>query len=541
VAGLILGSLIGGLALLLYGLQLANEGIQAVSGARLRTALGTATRNRFVGVGLGALITAALQSSNATTIMLVGLTGAGLLTFPQTLALILGADIGATLTVQLIAFHALDYAPWVVAMGFGLYFFSRLRVLRYTGLTVLGFGLIFLSLTLLSEGLSPLRDNSTLQSLMLGIGETPWVGIVLSAMITALFPSSAVTLGITIALAAQGLLTLQAALPIILGANVGTCATALLSSLTAAPEARRVAMAHATFKVLGVLLIYPFLDPFASWVSATADGTARQIANAHTFFNLSLAAVLLPFLTPLGRMITYLVPEPTRREAPGHPRYLDPLVLDSPALALGQAAREALRMADITRDMYRDTIRVFTENNAELLEEIERQDDWVDSLNREIKLYITKLSHRALTEEQSQREVALLAFIGDLENIGDIIDRNLMELAKKKVYKGLRFSDRGLKEIVELHGMIGKNLEQVVAAFIGHDAALAQKVLEEQAAISHKERELRAAHIARLHAGLTESIETSAIHLDVLTNLVRINHHITSIAYPIVETKSSLE
>jgi phosphate:Na+ symporter len=300
-------------------------------------------------------------------------------------------------------------------------------------------------------------------------------------------------------------------------------------------EAKRVAWAHILFKVLGVLLIYPFLEPFEDLVLRTADDPLRQIANAHTFFNLGLAILFLPFASPLARLVTRMIPEKPMGEDPSQAKYLDPHVLDSPSLALGQATREALRLADIVQQMLNDAIRVFKEDNQSVLESIEQSETWVDQLNRQIKLYLTKLSEQVLTAEQSQREFALLTLINDMENIGDIIDKNLLDLARKKIYKGLRFSDKGLDEIVELHQLVFKNFRLVVSAFAAQDVPLAQQVIKEKSNIHQKEREFKQAHIRRLHQGLPESIETSAIHLDVLTSLKRINSHVTGIAYPIVE------
>jgi phosphate:Na+ symporter len=359
--------------------------------------------------------------------------------------------------------------------------------------------------------------------------------VLFSAALTALLHSSAATIGIALAFASQGLLTLQASIPIILGANVGTCAVALISSIGAPAEAKRVAIAHTLFKIIGVVLFYPFLGPYAKLTAYTAHSLPRQIANAHTLFNVVITGLILPFSTPLANLVTRLVKTPPKAEDPAHPRYLDPHVLDSPPLALGQATREAIRLADIVQVMYKNTITVFTRDNPELIDDIETRENWVDNLNREIKLYLTKLSQSALNQEQLQREMALLAAINDLENIGDIIDKNLMELARKKIYKGLRFSDQGLKEIVDLHQMVGQNFEGVITAFASQDPELAQRVIKSKGWVAQKERELRQAHIRRLHEGLPESIETSAIHLDVLTNLKRINSHITNIAYPIVE------
>lgn len=527
--------LAGGVALLLYGLHLAGEGLQVLAGTRLRYILASITKNRLLGMGAGAFITAILQSSSATTVMLVGFTGSGLLTLRQTMAVILGADIGTTLTVQLLAFPIYHYALGIVAVGFLLFFLGRDRRTKTVGTTTLGFGLIFLGLRAVSSGMAPLADSPQAGALLLALGDQPLLGIAVAALLTALLHSSAATLAIALTLGAQGLLTLHAALPIILGANIGTCAPALIASVGGLPEAKRVALAHTVFKVAGVALVYPVLGPFESWVGASADDLPRQIANAHTLFNLGLAVVFLPFTTPFANVVSRMVRERPQADEWAQPKYLDPHVLDVPSLALGQATREALRMADLVHEMVRDTIRVFQDGDQELLEEIERKEDWVDRLNRDIKLYITRLSEKSLTKEQLDREMVLLAVINDLENIGDIVDKNLMELAKKKLYKDLRFSDTGLREMIDLHRQVVKNFERVIAAFASQDAEVAKRVIEEKAKISQKERELKQAHIHRLHAGLPESIETSAIHLDVLTNLKRINSHVTNIAYPLVE------
>ena len=528
-------NLIGGVALLLYGLQRVGEGLQGIAGARLRSILGTFSRNRFTGLATGACFAAVIQSSSATTVMLIGFTSAGLMTLAQTLAIILGADIGTTLTVQLIALRITDYALLILAVGFLFSFTSRRRRIKSLGITLFGFGLIFFSLNIIADGMAPLRDDPLTQQILLGVGTNPLYGILISAVLTALLHSSAAAIGIAIAFATQGLMPLSSAIPIILGANIGTCATTWIASLGAPTEGKRVAAAHILFKVLGVILFIPFLQAFEAAIHLTSDDLVRQIANAHTFFNIGVALVFLPLTGPLARLVSWLIPDRPSLDEDLRPKYLDPHVLDSPALALGQATREVLRMSDVVRDMYRDTIRVFKEDNPEIQEQIERRDDRVDTLNREIKLYLTKLSANAMTEELSEREVALLTISSDLETVGDIIDRNLMELAKKKIYKGLRFSEQGLREIVELHARIGKNYEQVISAFASQDAELAQRIIQAKDGIHQLERELRAAHIQRLHAGLPESIETSSIHLDVLTNLVRINHHVTSIAYPIIE------
>ncbi|MBI4609688.1 MAG: Na/Pi cotransporter family protein [Candidatus Rokubacteria bacterium] len=528
-------ALFGGMALLLYGIQLTGEGLQRAAGGRLRTLLTGLTRNRLTAVLSGALVTAIIQSSSATTVMLIGFVAAGLMPFAQTLGVILGADIGTTFTVQLIAFKLTDYALLLVGAGFTIIFVSGRRAVRDMGQALLGFGLIFLGLKVMLDGMAPLRENALAQQVLSTLAESPAVGILTAAAFSALVHSSAATIGLALTLASQGLLSLPGAIAIVLGANIGTCATALAASIGTTTDARRVAVAHIAFKVLGVALVFPFVGPFIELVGASASDPARQIANAHTFFNVGISAVFLPFASLAARLITALVPDEEKGDNPFKTRYLDERSLDQPSLALGQATREALRMADVVQGMLRDGIVVFRADDQELLEDVERRDDQADYLEREIKHFLTRLRRETMSGDLSRREIALISSIGNLENIGDIIDKNLMELARKKLYHGRRFSEAGEAEIVEFHAMIAKNLERAIAAFAANDRTLAQEVLDQRPVVRQRERELRESHLARLRAGLAESLETSEIHLDVLTNLKRISSHVTALVFPILE------
>jgi phosphate:Na+ symporter len=322
---------------------------------------------------------------------------------------------------------------------------------------------------------------------------------------------------------------------VVLGANIGTCATALAASLRSSSDARRVAVAHIAFKVLGVALVFPFIGPLTSFIAQTAADVARQIANAHTFFNVAISALFLPFAPWAARVITALVPEEERGDNPYRTRYLDDRFLDQPALAIGQAMREALRMGDVAQSMLCDALVVLRTDNQELLEDVERRDDQLDYLEREIKLFIARLGRETMSPDMAQKEIALISFIGNLENIGDIIDKNLMELARKKLYQGRRFSEAGEAELIEFHSLVSKNLERAIAGFAANDRSLAQEVLDMRPLVRQRERELRDSHLARLRRGLAESLETSEIHLDVLTNLKRISSHITALVYPILE------
>ncbi len=531
-------ALFGGLALLLYGMQLIGEGLQRAAGGHLRHLLTRMTRTRLAAVASGALVTAIIQSSSATTLMLIGFVSAGLMTFRQSLGVILGADIGTTLTVQLLAFKVQELSLLLVGVGFAMAFFARRGLVKSLGQVVLGFGFIFLGMKVMTDGLAPLADNELTRQVLMALAGNPFLSLLVGAILSAGMASSAATIGLTLSLGHQGLLPLAAAIPIVLGANIGTCATALAASLRSSSDARRVAVAHIAFKVLGVAVVFPFITPLTSFIATTAADPARQIANTHTFFNVAISAVFLPFAPWAARVITAVVPEEERGDNPYRTRYLDDRFLDQPALAIGQATREALRMGDVAQGMLRDAMVVLRTDNQELLEDVERRDDQLDYLEREIKLFIARLGRETMSPDMAQKEIALISFIGNLENIGDIIDKNLMELARKKLYQGRRFSEAGEAELIEFHGLISKNLERAIAGFAANDRSLAQEVLDHRPVVRQRERELRDSHLARLRRGLAESLETSEIHLDVLTNLKRISSHITALVYPILEEEA---
>ncbi|MEE9615162.1 MAG: Na/Pi cotransporter family protein [Thermodesulfobacteriota bacterium] len=527
-------SFFGGIMLLLYGMKVVGQGLQKAAGAKLRGFLLTATNNRFKGVAVGAATTALMQSSSATTVMLVGFVGSGLMGLAETMGVILGADIGTTLTVQLLAFKVYDYAVGMIGVGLAIRFMAGSGPLREGGHVLLGFGFVFLSLKILMDAFAPLAEDPVMGEIILGVGRDPLAGIIVAALLTAVFQSSAATLGLAITAAHSGVLTIDAAMPIVLGANIGTCSTAVLSSMGAPVDAKRVALAHILFKVLGVIIVLPFLGVFTDLVAAVSSDPARQVAFAHTVFNIAIAVTFLPFTGPFTRLVQYLLPQRVEERRFG-PRYLDPLVLTSSSLALGQATREALRLADIVQEMLRSSIEVFKRDDKGLVEKLEETDNDVDLLDREIKLYLAKLSRESLSEEQVRRELEIMAFTNNLENIGDVIDKNLMDLARKKIKKQHSFSEEGTGEIAELHAKVMENFELGVAAFTSSDPELARRLLDHKAKIAGLEREMREAHIERLHRGLKESMDTSSIHLDVLSNLKRINSYITNVAYQIVE------
>src|SRR5712691_4004275 len=408
----VLLALFGGMALLLYGIRLSGEALQRALGGRLRSLLTGLSRNRILAVVSGAAITAIIQSSAATTLMLIGFVAAGLMTFRQTLGVILGADIGTTFTVQLIAFRVTDAAPLLIGLGFTTTFVARRRVLKDVGQALLGLGLLFLGLKLILDNAGTLKASPLAVNLLEAVANNPVVGVLAGAAFSALVTSSAATLGLTLAFAHQGLLSLLGAVAVVLGANIGTCVTALMASIGASAEAKRVAVAHIAFQILGVVLVFPFIGPFTDVVARTAADPARQIANAHTLFNIGISLAFLPFTPWASRAVESLVPDAPEGDSPFRARYLDERALETPALALGQATREALRMADVVQGMLRDVPVVFASDYQELLEDVSRRDDQVDFLEREIKLFLTRLGREAMGQDFSRKEIALISFIG---------------------------------------------------------------------------------------------------------------------------------
>ncbi|MDH3976103.1 MAG: Na/Pi cotransporter family protein [Deltaproteobacteria bacterium] len=527
-------SLISGLFLLLYGVKIAGEGFQRAAGPKLRQILYYVTSNRLVGVTIGALVTAVIQSSSATTVMIVGFVSSGLINLAQAVGVVLGANIGTTFTVQLIAFKIYDYAVIMVGIGAALVLFGRKKNIVFTGQGILGFALIFLSMKIMSDAMIPMKDSRLFREILLSM-EGNTIGLLLiSTIFTGIVQSSAATIGVALALSLQGLISIDGALPIILGANVGTCITAALSAMNVTNEAKKVAVVHVLFNVLGVIVFLPLLGIFRDIVFMTSAELSRQIANAHTFFNFTVTILFIPFTTHLARLADKVIPEEDDAEMRFKPKYLNVQVLESPDVAFGLATREALRMADIAQEMFSKCIYVIIKDDQDLLVRVEEMDDQLDILDKEIKLYITKISQKALTEGESKREVAILTLVNDLENIGDIIDKNIMELAKKKISTGLSFSTEGQKEIIDFFSKVADNFEMAISAFATGDSDLAWKVLKNKEKLGNLERELKAAHISRLHKGLKESIDTSSIHLDLLSNLKRINHHIINISYPLI-------
>ncbi|HEY7205015.1 MAG TPA: Na/Pi cotransporter family protein [Methylomirabilota bacterium] len=531
-----LALLLGCVGLLLHGSQLTAESLQRLAGERLRSILTTLARSRLSALVTGAAITGIVQSSSAIAVLAIAFVSAGFLSVRQAISLILGADIGTTLSAQLLAFRVTDYALLPVTLGFFVLFVGRRGEAKDLGRSVFGFGLMLFSLaTLLGESVS-LEHNPLFLSVLSSLTATPMVGFLAGLFFTAAVHSSAATVGLVVVFASQGLLTLEACVPLVLGANVGNCLSAFEAAMGAIPEAKQVALARFANKAVGAGVVFVCLGPFTEIIALTATGVGQQVANAHTFYSVAVAFAMLPALPLTERVMAHVIPTVgPRDDSVFRVRYLEERLLHQPSLALAQAKREALRMADIVQDMLRDVLPAFRRYDLWFVERVEQRDDQVDLLERHIKLFLARLSGEPISGDIARGVVDLLTLTENLEDFGDIIDKNLMDLARKKILQGRTFSEPGWAEIVEFHGLIAKNLERAIVAVATGDRRMAQEVLAQRPVIRQRERELRQSHLDRLRAGRVESIDTSAIHLDVLSNLKRLNSHASALVLPLVE------
>jgi len=531
---------LAGIALMLLGIRCLRRGSERFFGTRLRQLLHTATQNRWRALLAGCLIAILTPSSTAVALLAVEAITGGFMTFQQMLALMLGANIGFTLTVQLLAFKFFIYNSVFLAAGIPVYVFSKRIPWRGAGQAVMGIGFLLLAIQLISVSVAPLKSDPDVARIVEVLGNHPVWLMLFAVALKVVLQSATAAIGIAIALCSQGVLPVPAAVVVVIGANIGIGVTALIAGF-ARPDTRRMALGNLFFKLVGAVVCLPLLTPLLHWLALLSlTGTthdAQLIANAHTLFNLALAAVFLPVLPWIAGKLERLVPDQPVDKTEAEPRYLDKVSLGSPALALGQATREVLHMADHVRSMLRDARQTLATGNEELCAAVQKHDDIVDLLNSEIKNYVTKLAEQSLTAEESRRQVALLTFANDLETIGDIIDKNLIDLVRKKVKLNVEFSPEGRVQLDDFFGKVLANFEIAVAAFASQDRVLAEQLIKLKKQIDAEEIELRNRHFNRLRSGLALSFETSAVHLDLLTFLKHINSHLTAVAYSILETK----
>lgn len=535
----VLLNIAGGVALLLWATRMIRTGVMRAWGSSLRSLLTRSTRNPLSAFAVGLGVTGAVQSSTATALLLVSFAGSGLVGVGPGLAVMLGADVGSTLVAQVLSFDLSWLSPILLVIGVLTFMTTTGTFWPHIGRLVIGLGMMLLALKLVVAASDPLRDSETLQVVMAPLANDLILALLLGAVLTWIFHSSVAMVLLIMSLTASGVVPLLLGLALVLGANVGAGMIPMVMTLRGSPSTRRIPFGNLMFRVIGAFALLPVLAWVLPVLSLLGDDPARQVANFHTLFNVALAVVFLPLTGLAARLVERLFKDDPKDEAI-QPRYLDPAGIKTPTVALANATREVLRMADIVEHMLRGVIEILRKNDSELLQRIQKQDDEVDELHEAIKLYLTELSRNELSQENSKRCVELITFNTNLEHIGDIIEKNLLEIAQKKIAKQLSFSEQGLQDITEMHGKVVEQMQLAMSVFVSGDLSTARRMLAAKDELRELERSGGKRHIERLRSGRPETIETSSLHLDILRDLKRINSHLTSVAYPILDAEGQL-
>lgn len=518
---------LAGTCIFIFGMSIASENLQKLAANRIRDLIAVLSKTPFYGVILGIGLTLMVQSSGAVTSMLVGLGSAGVISLQQVMSVILGTTIGTTFTVQLLSFNVAKYGMGLFALSFPVYFLTKRRVLRTTMAVFMGFGLIFWGLDMISQGTESLKHVEMFVGVLDYLKSNPVMSVVLAAFFTAVVQSSAVTIGFAMSLAGSGTMSLYDAIFIVLGANIGTTATALIAASGGNYVGRQVAWAHCLYKMASMIMFLPFVSLMADYMPG--GGVEREIANVHTFINIFAAILFFPIIRYGAQFVEKTFP-PSPSEKEFSVKYLRRGDWESISVAMAHAEREVLRMADIVLDMINKSLDMFRDDDPDLEKGIRSRDDRVDLLNREISMFLTQHMEGA-TGDSLAHMVRLITFVSDLEAAADVIDNNMLDLAKKKHMLKVEFSKDGWKDLEELHAAVTHVASLSISCFQRQDKDLAAKVVFHKRNIRKIEKRMRESHIERLVQRRQESINTSSIHLDVLGEYRRIVGLLSNHAY----------
>lgn len=537
---ILLISLLGGLGMFIFGMNLMGDSLQQWAGDKMRSILSFFTRNRVVALISGIIITFVLQSSSACTVLLVGFVNSGLMTLTQTIGVILGADIGTTLTVQLIAFDVGQFALAFVFIGFVCIFFTKNPGINYLGRILIGFGLLFYGLKIMGGSMKPLAKYPPFIDILQKSTANPLTGLLASTILTAIIQSSAATIAIALGLAMQvgpdgkPILELAAAIPIIYGANIGTTITAALAAIGTTRDAKRVALAHTMFKVAGVVIFMFLISPLNDVVVKMGGGITRQIANAHTVFNVVMAVLFLPFTQFFGALIMKLLPEESRKEEAFKPIYLVSDLTRTPGIALEQTKKEIVRMGEIAVEMSDNIIEAFKRKDSEFVDYLIAQNGKIAILEAAIRPYLGEIGGKQLNEENTKFAVMLLNISNEYREMGNTMANDIFPLTETFIQDNLFFSPEGWAQLQQFQSMVMTDVGDATRAFIEDNTKLAEEVTLRKPALVRLEKELTKLHFERLSKGMTESVETSTLHISLMGGLRRINSYATNIAYAVL-------
>jgi phosphate:Na+ symporter len=532
--------LIGGVALLLWGLRMVRTGVMRAFGAELRRLLSTALSNRFLALPAGIGVTALLQSSTATALMMTSFAARGLVDLVPALAVMLGANIGTTLIVQAFSFDISALAPILFVAGLLAFNLGGRTRTRDLGRVAIGLGLMLLSLHIMMNTMEAGANTPSVRALLEAMSGDPLLCLLIAGALAWAAHSSAAVVLLVMSLAISHVVTPAAALALALGANLGTAINPLLEG-GRSPATRRLPLGNLLNRAVGVLLVLPFLQPIADLFARYDPNPGRMTADFHTAFNVVMALAFFPVLGSLASLLVRLLPEPAKRTDPSASLYLDETAINTPSVALACAARETLHLGDVVEEMLRNAMTALMTNDRKLAAAVSRMDNVVDRLDEGIKLYVTSVTRESLGDQDGRRATEIISFAINLEHIGDIIDKHLMEIAAKKIKYKFDFSKEGADELAAFYNRIVENLKLAFCVFMNHDVRIARALIEEKTKLRTTELAYAESHLARLRAGRPESIETSSLHLDVLRDLKRIYSHICSVAYPVLEAAGELQ
>jgi phosphate:Na+ symporter len=541
MGSLVLLDLMGGVALLLWGLHMVHSGILRAFGPNLRLLLAKALSNRFAAFGAGLGLTALLQSSTATALITSSFTSEGLVSLVPALAIMLGANVGTTLIVQILSFNIAAVAPVLFLIGLVAFRSGARSRVKDIGRVFIGLGLMLLALHILLNTLAPAENAPGVRVFMNAITGDPVLCILFAAIVTWLVHSSVASVLLIMSLAYAHFVTPYAALALVLGANLGSAINPIVEGARRDnPASYRLPLGNLVNRLAGILLVVPFLQPIADLLISWQPDVAKATALFHIAFNVVTALLFIGLLDGMARLLKALLPERAKATDPSGPRYLDESALETPSLALADAARETLHMGDHVEIMLRKVMAAMMTNDRALVDQVSQMDNSVDSLDEAIKLYVTKLTRGSLDEREGQRAMEIVSFAINLEHIGDIIDKNLSELATKKIKRRFQFSAEGAEELSAFHKRTMDSLRIAFGVFMSGDVNEARKLLAEKSALRNAELAATERHLDRLREGRPETIETTSLHLDVLRDLRRIHSHICSVAYPVLDAAGEL-
>jgi len=533
-------NLLAAIALLVWGTHIVRVGVLRVAGERLRGVLAVGLRNRVSALIGGLAVTGMVQSSTATCLLVTSFVGSGLVGVAPGLAVMLGADVGTAMMTVVFSLDLSWLSPLLIFSGVLMFLPRQDTNVGRIGRVLIGLGLITLALQLIVLATKPLTAAPELRALLAALPREYLLEIVVGAALTVLSYSSLAIVLLTATLAAQDVLPLSVALGLVLGANVGGGLLAILATAGSPVEQRRLPLGNLLFKLIGALLAIPLVPLAVAELPRLVDAVQHQVVGFHLAFNLMLALTFIGLTTPVARLVERLLPARPQEHAELRPRHLDKVALGTPSLAISCAAREALHQADIVETMLRGVPTVLRDNDLALSERLRRLDDTVDELYSAIKFYLTRISREELSEREGRRWTDVVSFTINMEQVGDITERILQEIEDKKIRKGRSFSEAGMAEICHLHERLMANLRLGMSVFLDGHVRDAQRLLEEKARFRDLEHTYAANHIARLQDHTPQSMETSSLHLDLISELKRINSHICSIAYPILESAGAL-